>query len=39
MVKFPYFVIPDIKALAVERDPERLRLHRRRIAASIGGGC
>ena len=36
MVKFPYFVIPDIKALAVERDPERLRLHRRRIAASIG---
>ncbi len=34
--RFPYYVIPDIEALAVERDPERLRLHRRRIAACIG---
>ena len=33
---FPYYVIPDIKAIAFERDPERLRLHRRRIAANIG---
>ncbi|MDE6549231.1 MAG: hypothetical protein K2L22_09550 [Muribaculaceae bacterium] len=32
----PYYIIPDINALAFERDPERLRLHRRRIAANIG---
>ncbi len=34
--KFPYYIIPDIQALATERDPARLRLHRRRIAANIG---
>ncbi len=36
MKKFPYYVIPDIKDIATERDPERLRMHRRRIAACIG---
>ena len=36
MESFPYYILPDIKALVSERDPERLRLHRRRIAASIG---
>ncbi|MDE6511867.1 MAG: hypothetical protein K2L00_07230, partial [Muribaculaceae bacterium] len=34
--KFPYYIIPDIEALASEFAPDRLRLHRRRIAASIG---
>ncbi|MDE5585708.1 MAG: hypothetical protein K2I92_05100, partial [Muribaculaceae bacterium] len=34
--RFPYYVIPDIEALASERDPLRLRLLRRRIAACIG---
>ncbi len=34
--KYPYFIIPDIAALSKERDPERLRVHRRRIAANIG---
>ncbi len=34
--KYPYYIIPDIKALAAERDPECIRLHRRRIAANIG---
>ncbi len=34
--KYPYYILPDIKALAAERDPERIRLHRRRIAANIG---
>ncbi|MDE7347972.1 MAG: hypothetical protein K2N48_14670, partial [Muribaculaceae bacterium] len=34
--KYPYYVIPDIEALASERDNERLRMHRRRIAACIG---
>ena len=33
---YPYYVIPDIEALATERDPGKLRLHRRRIAACIG---
>ena len=33
---FPYYVIPDIKAIASERNPEKLRFHRRRIAANIG---
>ncbi len=32
----PYYVIPDIKALATERDPKLRRMHRRRIAANIG---
>ncbi len=36
MTRFPYYVIPDIEALATERDPVLLRLHRRRIAACIG---
>ncbi len=31
-----YYIIPDIEALAKERDPQKLRYHRRRIAASIG---
>ncbi len=35
-MEFPYYILPDIKALSTERDPERLRLHRRRIAANIG---
>ena len=34
--RFPYYVLPDIDALATERNPEALRLHRRRIAANIG---
>ena len=34
--KYPYYVIPDIEALSSERDPVKLRLHRRRIAANIG---
>ncbi len=33
---FPYYIIPDIEALAYERDPELLRRHRRRIAANVG---
>ena len=33
---YAYYIIPDIKALSSERDPEKLRLHRRRIAANIG---
>lgn len=33
---FPYYVIPDIEALTAERNPELLRIHRRRIAACIG---
>ncbi|MDE6561563.1 MAG: hypothetical protein K2K75_09295 [Muribaculaceae bacterium] len=33
---FPFYIIPDIDALAFERDPERLRHHRRRISANIG---
>ena len=33
---YPYYVIPDIEALATEHDPGKLRLHRRRIAACIG---
>ena len=36
IVRFPYYVIPDIEALSEVRDPELLRFHRRRIAASIG---
>ncbi len=36
IIKFPYYVIPDIEALSSERNPEMLRLHRRRIAACIG---
>lgn len=32
----PYYIIPDIKALNTEKDPEKLRHHRRRIAANIG---
>ena len=36
MKRFPYYVIPDIEALATERDPEMLRIHRRRIAACVG---
>ncbi|MDE6552525.1 MAG: hypothetical protein K2K98_06145 [Muribaculaceae bacterium] len=36
IVRFPYYIIPDIEALASERNPELLRLHRRRIAACIG---
>lgn len=32
----PYYIIPDIEALASEKDPEALRQHRRRIAANIG---
>ncbi len=32
----PYYVIPDIEALKTETDPEKLRLHRRRITAIIG---
>lgn len=35
-VRYPYYVIPDIEALAIERDPDALRMHRRRIAAAIG---
>ena len=31
-----YYIIPDIEALAIEKDPAKLRLHRRRIAANIG---
>ena len=31
-----YYIIPDIEALSVEKDPVRLRMHRRRIAANIG---
>ena len=31
-----YYIIPDIEALNTEKDPERLRQHRRRIAANIG---
>ena len=34
--QFSYYIIPDIKALKEERDPEKLRRHRRRIAACIG---
>ena len=34
--KFAYYIIPDIEALATERDPVKLREHRRRIAANIG---
>ncbi|MDE6017626.1 MAG: hypothetical protein K2G85_02310 [Muribaculaceae bacterium] len=33
---FPYYVIPDIQALYVEKNPEILALHRQRIAAIIG---
>ncbi len=33
---YPYYVLPDIEALATERDANLLRQHRRRIAASIG---
>ena len=36
IVRFPYYVIPDIEALTSERNPENLRIHRRRIAACIG---
>ncbi|MDE7350919.1 MAG: hypothetical protein K2N25_07615, partial [Muribaculaceae bacterium] len=36
IVRFPYYIIPDIEALSTERDPELLRLHRRRIATCIG---
>ncbi|MDE7409976.1 MAG: hypothetical protein K2N09_08130 [Muribaculaceae bacterium] len=36
MVKYPYYIIPDIEALSTERDLRKLRLHRRRIAASVG---
>ena len=36
LVRFPYYVIPDIEALAIERDSALLRLHRRRIAAVVG---
>ncbi|MDE6379170.1 MAG: hypothetical protein K2L11_01760, partial [Muribaculaceae bacterium] len=36
IVRFPYYVIPDIEALSKVRDPELLRTHRRRIAACIG---
>lgn len=32
----PYYIIPDIEALKTEKDPEKLRRHRRRIAANIG---
>lgn len=32
----PYYIIPDIEALNTEKDPEKLRQHRRRIAANIG---
>ncbi|MDE6340978.1 MAG: hypothetical protein K2K93_01545, partial [Muribaculaceae bacterium] len=32
----PYYVIPDIEALKTETDPEKLLVHRRRIAAIIG---
>lgn len=36
MTNAPYYVIPDIEALRSEKDPDKLRLHRRRIAANIG---
>ncbi len=31
-----YYIIPDIEALNTDTDPEKLRIHRRRIAANIG---
>jgi len=31
-----YYIIPDIEALNAETDSEKLRIHRRRIAANIG---
>ena len=34
--QYPYYVIPDIEAIASESDPVRLRVLRRRIAANIG---
>ncbi len=34
--KYPYYIIPDIDALSKERDPDLLRVHRRRIAANVG---
>ncbi len=34
--RFAYYIIPDIEALATEKDPAKLREHRRRIAANIG---
>ncbi|MDE5872071.1 MAG: hypothetical protein K2H22_09035 [Muribaculaceae bacterium] len=36
MMRFPYYVIPDIRAVSTERDRKQLRIHRRRIAACIG---
>lgn len=36
MEKDGYYIIPDIEELNSETDPERLRMHRRRIAANIG---
>lgn len=36
MKQAPYYILPDIEALKEEKDPEALRLHRRRIAANIG---
>lgn len=36
MNQAPYYIIPDIEALRAEKDPEKLRQHRRRIASNIG---
>ena len=36
MDEYPYYIVPDIEALATATDPEELRRHRRRIAANIG---
>ena len=36
MNSHPYYVVPDIEALATEKNPEALRQHRRRIAVIIG---
>ncbi len=36
MADYPYYIIPDIEALSKDREPNMLRIHRRRIAANIG---